>query len=303
LTPEETSRAGNEALRDIRPPHYADIDPADQDYVIARAKTLPAPRRSARVSEDTMLAALVKGSGPVTETIDRIVTNVPGWTPPDQLLALHEMAVITAPLGGDIIEIGSWCGRSAAVLGHAVATTGVGQVWAIDLFPRATDWRTNADGTHSFSVDVASETVGGYEDQTIWDEPFRRDIAPVYARCDSVLDAFNATIAAEGLERTVTAFRGTGTMFANQAAAGLKARLVFVDGDHSYGAVCADIAAMEKLLVPGGWIGFDDAFTCYEGVSAAIRGRILGAGRYQYAHQVTRKLFVAQLKQVRSAAP
>src|SRR5262245_8288509 len=95
---------------------------------------------------------------PATTRISHIVDTVPGWTPPDQLLALHSLAMATAYLGGDVMEIGSWCGRSTAVLGHAVRATGVGHVWAIDLFPRGEDWRTNLDGSHSFSVQLSGET-------------------------------------------------------------------------------------------------------------------------------------------------
>jgi hypothetical protein len=233
---------------------------------------------------------------PVTTHIARLIESVPGWTPPDQLLALHMLAVTTAHLGGDVLEIGSWCGRSTAVIGHAVATTGIGHVWAVDLFPRGSDWRTNPDGSHSFTVQVDGNPVGGYQDQTVWDEPYQRDIATVYARYDDVLDAFQATIDAEGLGKTVTPFRGTGTMFADQAPRDLKLRLAFLDGDHSYHAVCADIDAAERFLVPGGWIAFDDAFSVYDGVDAAIRERVLASGRYECAHQVCRKFFVARRK-------
>jgi predicted O-methyltransferase YrrM len=233
---------------------------------------------------------------PVTARIAGLVERVPGWTPPDQLLSLHNLAIVTAPLGGDVMEIGSWCGRSTAVLGHAVRETGVGKVYAVDLFPRGLDWRTNSDGSHSFSVDVGDGPIGGYEDQTVWDEPFQRDIATVYARFDGILDAFNDTIRNEQLEDIVTAFRGTGTLFAAQPPRDLKVRLAFVDGDHSYHAVCDDIAAVEKFLLPGGWIAFDDAFSVYDGVDDAIRDRILASGRYEYAHQVCRKFFIARLK-------
>jgi hypothetical protein len=231
---------------------------------------------------------------PVTERIARIIETVPGWTPPDELLALHLLAVATAPMGGDILEIGSWCGRSTAVLGHAVAETG-GHVWAVDLFPRGEDWRSNADGSHSFSVDLEVGKVGGYEDQTVWDEPFQRDIATVYEKYEGALDAFEDTIHREQLGAVVTPFRGTGKMFVNHAP-GVRTRLAFLDGDHSYDAVVADIDAAEQVLIRGGWIAFDDAFSVYDGVDAAIRDRVLASGKYEGAHQVCRKFFVARRK-------
>jgi len=233
---------------------------------------------------------------PVAAQIERLIDAVPGWTPPDQLLALHMLATTTAPLGGDILEIGSWCGRSTAVLGHAVQASGVGHVWAVDLFPQASDWRTNADGSHSFAAQVGGMVVGAYEEQTVWDEPYQRDIATVYQKFNGILDAFKATIDVEKLNDVVTPFRGTAKMFVDQAAADTRLRLAFLDGDHSYNGVVADIDAAEHLLVPGGWIAFDDAFSVYDGVDAAIRERVIASGRYEFAHQVCRKFFIARLK-------
>ena len=245
-----------------------------------------------------MSASVVVVDNPqsVAARVERIIKTVPGWTPADQLLALHVLAVTTSPLGGDIMEIGSWCGRSTAVLGHAVTTAGVGHVWAIDLFPRGIDWRTNADGSHSFIVDIAGKSIGGYENQTVWDEPFQRDIAPVYARYSGILDALVSTIKAENLCEVVTPFRGTSAMFAAQTCRNLKIRLAFLDGDHSYDALCADITVAERFLLPGGWIAFDDAFSVYDGVDAAIRDRVLSSREYECAHQMCRKFFVARRK-------
>jgi hypothetical protein len=233
---------------------------------------------------------------PVTARIGRIVESVPGWTPPDELLALHMLAVTTAPLGGDVVEIGSWCGRSTAVLGHAVASTGVGHVWAIDLFPERADWTTNPDGSHSMSVDIGGEAVDAYTRQTVWDEPFQRDIATLYQQAEGVLHVFQRTIDGEELGAVVTPFRGTGRMFAARAPENMKVRLAFLDGDHSYEAVVADIEAVQPFLQSGGWIAFDDAFSVYEGVDAAIREHILGSGLYDQPQQMCRKFFVARRK-------
>lgn len=231
---------------------------------------------------------------PITERIASIVAAVPGWTPPDQLLALHMLAVATAPIEGDVMEIGSWCGRSAAVLGHAVAATSSDHVWAVDLFPTKEDWLIDEAGHHYFTVDIEGHSIVGCE-QPIWDEPFRRDVEPIYAQHDSIMDVFNATIAAEGLQRHVTPYRGTGAIFASSGKAP-KIRLAFLDGDHSYSSVCQDIDAVEQLLAPGGWLSFDDAFTVYEGVDEAIRDRIIRSDKYDCQHQVARKFFVARRK-------
>ena len=229
-----------------------------------------------------------------TSDIDRIVASVPGWTPPDQLLALYMLAITTAPLGGDILEIGSWCGRSTAVLGHAVRRSGGGHVWAVDLFPDAHDWIQNADGSYSMRGAIGDQAFAAYVDQTVWEEPFRRDIEPVYARSPKLIDVFRSTMQGEGVEGVVTAFRGTSQQWAESRVAPSKLRLAFVDGDHSYDAVCADIAVVERFLAPGGWIAFDDAFSYYDGVNRAVTERIIQSSNYELAHQLSRKFFVAQ---------
>lgn len=232
---------------------------------------------------------------PVAARIEEMVRDVPGWSPADQLMALFNLAFLT-PVEGDIVELGSWCGRSATALGLAATMSGDCVVHAVDLFPEKSDWRQNGDGTFSFSVTVNGRTVGAYGEQSVWAEPYYRDIAPIYEKHRGVLDVFLDTIARNGLSEVVRPYRGDLQMFAADAPASLRCKLAFIDGDHGYDAVVADIDAVERLLVPGGWIGFDDAFSCYEGVDRAIVDRVIHSGRYDRCQQVTRKFFVARRK-------
>jgi len=234
---------------------------------------------------------------PFFDDISRIASEIPGFTPPDQLLALGMLAMASAPLGGDVIEIGSWCGRSATVLGQAVRWSGVGRVYAIDLFPSRDDWQINPDGSHSFSVNLEhEETADAYIDQTVWDEPFQKYIAPIYEKHYSIMDAFSATIEREGLSDIVQPYRGRVRNFVESMPADMRVRLAFIDGDHGYEAVCRDIEAVERILTPGGWITFDDAFSSYKGVDDAIRDRIINTEHYDCAFQISRKLFIARRK-------
>ncbi len=230
---------------------------------------------------------------PAVARIEELVAAVPGWSPGDQLAALYNL-VFASPLEGDVIEIGSWCGRSAVALGLAAQAAGGTAVHAVDLFPARGDWRRNADGTYSLVVQVRGREVRSCQDQRVWAEPFARDIEPVYRTCHSVREIFDRTIARAGLTDVVRPFQGTLELFAAEAPAGLRCRLAFVDGEHSYEAVCREIEVIERFLLPGGWICFDDAFSCYDGVDGAIADRILGSGRYDRAQQLTRKLFVAR---------
>lgn len=241
----------------------------------------------------TTATAAAPGIVPIIPRLEEMVRDVPGWSPIDQLVALFTLAY-SSNVAGDIIELGSWCGRSATALGLAAQLTGDTRVHAIDLFPERHDWHRNDDGSYSCTMTIAGREFRAYHEQTVWAEPFLRDIAPLYQRHGRLLDLFNDTMHRNGLVDVVRPFRGDIGMFADAAPPALRCKLAFVDGDHSYDAVCRDIATVERFLQPGGWICFDDAFSCYEGVNRAIADRVIDSGTYERGQQLTRKFFVAQ---------
>jgi predicted O-methyltransferase YrrM len=230
---------------------------------------------------------------PVATQIEDLVSDIPGWSPHDQLTALFHLAYMPDATG-DIIELGSWCGRSAAALGLAARLSGNTTVHAIDLFPDQSDWRRNSDGTYSFSVRLEGQQIDAYLDPAVWEEPYVRDIVPIYDHHPRLLDRFVDTIQRKGLGDVVRPHRGTMQMFAQAAPADLRCKLAFIDGDHSYEAVANDIRDVERFLVPGGWICFDDAFSHYPGVDRAITDHVINSGEYERCQQLTRKFFVAR---------
>jgi predicted O-methyltransferase YrrM len=235
-------------------------------------------------------------TAPLIKQLEDAVQPIPGWSPLDQLYSLFNLVYLTAGLPGDILEIGSWCGRSAVVLGLAARLTGSAKVHCIDLFPARDDWRENADGTFSLVVTIDGKTFGGYQEQTVWREPFLRDIAPLYEKYGSVYDLFRESIRNNGLEDLISVCRGDSTTFVSGLADDFRCRVAFVDGDHSYESVCTDIRNIERYLVPGGWICFDDAFSSYDGVNRAITDCVINSGKYELGQQMTRKFFVARKK-------
>ena len=91
-------------------------------------------------------------------------------------------------------------------------------------------------------------------------------------------------------------YKGTALDYQIKKEGALTARMAFIDGDHSYEAVLEDIRAIDKILVSGGWIVFDDAFSGFDGVDQAIEKLIIGSDDFELCHQITRKLFVAKKK-------
>lgn len=239
---------------------------------------------------------MIDKESPIIDQIEHMVRDIPGWTPIDQLFALYGLVACSGAVDGDVVEIGSWCGRSTLVLASALSrVSDTGKVRAIDLFPQKSDWSENEDGSFSFSVSVDGNLIGGYKDQTVWKEPFQRDIAPVYEKYEGIYDAFSASIDSAGLHNWIEAYKGdSNQLLSNPGLAGVRARLVFIDGDHSYEAVKLDIENALRVLAPNGWICFDDAFSHYDGVDKAIREFIIGSEDFAFKQQLTRKLFVAQ---------
>ncbi|MEO7404392.1 MAG: class I SAM-dependent methyltransferase, partial [Burkholderiales bacterium] len=164
----------------------------------------------------------------ISAILEEVARDVPGWTPHDQLLALNALALGTAHLGADILELGSWCGRSAVALGLA-ARASAAAVHCLDLFPERDDWKQNADGSFSMRVSLPEGTIGAYEAQTVWKEPFERDIAPLYKRHQGTLALFRETIKRYGLADTVTGHRGTSRLLETTFPSAQRYRLAFVD--------------------------------------------------------------------------
>lgn len=233
---------------------------------------------------------------PMWAQIEALVENVHGWTPIDQLYTLYTMTLLTSELEGDIIEVGSWCGRSAVVLAAAVKAASNSLVYCADLFPEKDDWKQNSDGTYSFEVIIDGKHYCGYQEQTVWKETFESQTEKFYESYNGVLDRFREVVTERGMDDVVRAHRGDLASLLDKLGANFRCRLAFLDGDHGFDAVCEDINNIDKHLMPGGWICFDDAFTSYDGVNRAIAKHIIANPRYERCQQMTRKLFVAQKK-------
>ena len=227
--------------------------------------------------------------------IEEIVKDIPGWTPLDELYTLFILSVMTKGLAGDILEVGAWCGRSSVVLGKSVQITKEKIiVYCIDPFPDKNDWKENDDGTFSFVTNVGKKIIKSYQVQTVHKEPFENDILPVYQIDDCLYNIWSKAMKNNNLEGINKSFRGDTDMFFEDFPKENKLKLVFLDGDHGYESVKQDIKNIEKHLVKGGYLCFDDAFSFYKGVDKAITECIIDSDKYDICQQMTRKLFLAR---------
>lgn len=172
------------------------------------------------------------------------VDGVEGWMSPDQAEQLYRAAASTRP-GDQIVEIGSFRGRSTIVLASA-APEGVRLV-AID--PHAGN-------------DRGPNEIDGYA-----------------AEADADHAAFNANLRAAGVATRVTHVRA----FSDAAHDEVKGDIavLYIDGAHRYAPARADIRDWGARVAPGGTMLIHDSFSSV-GVTLAIGRELLAGKRFRY---------------------
>lgn len=151
--------------------------------------------------------------------------------PSPEGMALYE-AGLRAGGDGPLLEIGTYCGKSAVYLGAAARER----------------------GTVLFTID---HHRGSEEIQPGWEHHDPDLVDPETGRMDS-LPFFRRTMANAGLEDVVIGIVGDSTTVAAHWETPLG--LVFVDGAHSENLAMADYEAWSPKLGPGGLLAIHDVF-------------------------------------------
>ena len=159
-----------------------------------------------------------------------LAQQVKGFMPHNEGLALYRAAAEAAPLG-PLVEIGSYCGKSAVYLGAAAAEVG-GVLFTID------------------------HHRGSEEMQAGWEHHDPELIDPRTGRMDS-LPVLRQTLAVAGLDGTVVAIVGDSVAVAEHWGS---AALVFIDGGHGDAPAHADYQAWSPKVMPGGLLAIHDVF-------------------------------------------
>ena len=176
---------------------------------------------------------------------DQIVEKVHGWSPADQLLALFNTAISTNLIkNADILEVGTWCGRSSISLAFAAKNISC-KVHAIDLFPGKNDWYINDDGNASFQTKVNKKQISGYTDQRVWPDAFEYLIDGYKFHKNNDLEKiFKNNLKTFKIDQYVLPFKGTLKEFLKINKN--KYRMIFLDGDHSFKGVSEEIKLVKK---------------------------------------------------------
>ena len=161
--------------------------------------------------------------------------TIPGWMEPDEL----EYLAHAASKSPRIVEIGSWQGRSA----RALVDNTDGVVICVDT------WDNSAVGIK-----------GWWRGEQVPEE-WQKDDWLYRLFCENLKDV---------LFERVFPIRVNSLRAAKERPPS-KADFIFIDADHSYEAVKADILAWRKHLAPNGILaGHDYGFPDYPGVKQAV---------------------------------
>jgi len=163
----------------------------------------------------------------------RVALDAKGFLDPDEGLALHRAGLRAAASGlGPLLEIGTYCGKSAVYLGEAA----------------------REGGAILFSID---HHRGSEEIQPGWEHHDPEVVDARTGRMDTLPFA-RRTIADAGLEDHVVLIVGSSIVVAAGWAKPLA--LVFIDGGHGTDVEWADYRAWSPLIAPGGWLAIHDVF-------------------------------------------
>lgn len=174
----------------------------------------------------------------------RMVGNIYGESNEHKIAAM--MAIFNSAPKGDVIEIGSLVGKSAAVLTWLARRYRIGNVLTID--PWQADAATQHDAPRSVRVDTVSEW--GYETLP---QNFIINMFPVGLGCLNYLRQESA--------KGFTTFRENPTV-ASEAFGQVdyqgKIAVIHIDGNHDYVKVKQDCELWLPLITLDGWLILDD---------------------------------------------
>lgn len=154
-----------------------------------------------------------------------------GFMPPEEGAALHAWARTALP-HGPVLEVGTYCGKSAVYLGAAAREVG-GTVFTVD------------------------HHRGSEENQAGWEHHDPSVVDAATGLMDT-LPTFRQTIARAGLEEQVVALVGRSTTVAAHWRTPLS--LLFIDGGHGEEPARQDFASWPRWVAAGGYLAIHDVF-------------------------------------------
>jgi predicted O-methyltransferase YrrM len=167
----------------------------------------------------------------IDPALHKVADSAKGFMPPDEAEALYDAAWAMAPYGV-ILEVGTYCGKSATWLGSAAKDRG-GRVVTVD------------------------HHRGSEENQAGWEHHDLELVDPQLGLMDT-LPFFRRTIYDAGLEDTVIAIVGKSTAVSTLWSTPLA--MLFIDGGHAEEHAQNDYSGWAKFVMADGVLAIHDVF-------------------------------------------
>jgi hypothetical protein len=174
----------------------------------------------------------------------RMAGNIYGESNEHKLAAM--IAIFSSAPKGDVVEIGSLVGKSAAVLTLLARRYRIGNILAID------PWQSDAATQHDSPDTVRVDMVGEWEYEML-PQDFVINMLPVG------LGSFNylRQESAKGFELFRQNHSVVSPIFGRVDYQG-KIAVIHIDGNHDYDKVKLDCELWLPLMAPDGWLILDD---------------------------------------------
>ena len=169
------------------------------------------------------------------EKLGKMSLTIPGMITPQAGKFLYTLCYMQ-DLKGDVVEIGSWQGRSTTFLARAVKESSNGSFYAIDHFAG------NKEKEEFYAIDGS---------------------------LSSLKENFNENMMKFGLKEIVNLLDMVNTE-AIQKINHKTIRFLFIDADHTKEGVQQDIKLFLPLLTKGSIVVFDDYFEGFPGLIEAV---------------------------------
>jgi hypothetical protein len=213
----------------------------------------------------------------VRASLFRQVETISGMSSEEKLLALVD--ILRCAPAGDIVEVGSWWGKSAAMFVMLAHRYKAGPVLCVD------PWASDALPQGDEILDAASATADMDEAFRI----FQINLAPLaqgrlnYIRAPSAGGAAQYGPGLEVRTETFGAVRYSGRI-----------AVLHIDGNHALKHADEDMRLWTPHVAPGGWIIFDDYFWVFGDGPKQVGDAFLEreAERIQFSFVAGKALFV-----------
>jgi predicted O-methyltransferase YrrM len=161
----------------------------------------------------------------------KILNTIKGFMDDDEAYRLYELSNQASKMG-PLLEIGSYCGRSAAIIGSACQKNR-GILYSIDHHIGSEEQQP---GEEYFDPELYDQRTGGI----------------------NTLPFFRESLKKTRLEDTVVPIVSTSLVAGKMWQTPLS--MVFIDGGHSFEAAWNDFLTWSPHLLPGGYLVIHDIF-------------------------------------------